>query len=84
MPSISNSISASKTIREFLASYKEGYSIYMGELETPIYNVDVIWDGGNYYIAYTNNEVDNDTGPIIIQSLDKVLPIQVVKQTTET
>ena len=82
MASISNSISASKTIREFLASYKEGYDIKIGTGDgTLIYNVDVIWDGGNYYIAYTTA---SDGTTVIIKSLDGVLPIQLVKQTTST
>ncbi len=84
MPSISNSISASKTIREFLASYKEGYDIYItGPIEAiQIYNVDIVWDGGNYYITYTQE--DNSDATIYIESLDKVLPMHLEKQTTST
>lgn len=73
-PSFSTTISSSKTIREFLNSKKtDNYiKIKIGSTETYVYNVDVIWDGGEYYIAYTTSTTGAD---IVIASLDSVLPI---------
>ena len=82
MGNFSNTINTSKTIREFLTSYKDSHTIKItlpsgssGTALTQIYNVDVIWDGGNYYIAYTTSNTSTD---IVIAALDSVLPISLV------
>ena len=68
-----SNIKETKTIREFLGAKADKIeSIKSGE--NPLYNVDVIWDGANYYLAFTT---ENDTDLVVIQSLDSMLPLAI-------
>jgi len=82
MANISSSISTPKTIRDLLISYKEtNYEIGITRNGTGsrAYNVDVIWDGNNYYIAYN---LTDDENTVIIESLASVLPITISQPAT--
>ena len=72
MAVISTNISTAKTIRDFLKSNSEKIKVIKSG-ENPLYNVDVIWDGANYYLSYTT---ENDP-TIIINTLDSMLPLAI-------
>lgn len=52
-----------KNLREWLESqFDKGKHLYCKDIQC--YNVDLIWDGTNYHIAYT--EVEDASGKIFI------------------
>ena len=85
MSNIVSNFEESKTIRDFLSAYLKNkdekiLSINVAGLDKEpvfqkVYNIDLIWDGGSYYLAYTENEAVN--APIHITHLDMVLPAKI-------
>lgn len=79
-----NNFDVSKTVREFLSNrLTDNKTLYINKAglnNTPVfqqvYNVDVIWDGGSYYLAYTIE--DTDAAEVYINQLDMVLPAKLV------
>lgn len=75
--SISANISSAKTIRDYLDSITDkantAIKITTGtNTTTDLYNVDLTWDGQNYYILGTATQDDTQ---IKIYKLDNVLPL---------
>ena len=78
---ISDSINNQKNIREFLAEQlnaKKNQVLYLEAgsdgVSRPVYDVDVLWDGTNYYITYRTKSEPNQ---IYIKDLDSVLPLAI-------
>ena len=103
MANKSQNLSALKTIREFLDSQLvDGAKIYIkssdGSDETLIENIDVIWDGTNYYLSYTTTTTTesttetttetitttNTTTNTFVVDLDSVLPFRIEVITSES
>ena len=80
---MANNFTTAKTIRDFLATNlanAEEIKITLGSTPTSVNNIDVIWDGSNYYLSYST-----DTTAINIVDLDSVLPIVITpKDSTAT
>ena len=85
MANIVSNLDESKTIRDFLSAYLKNkdekiLSINVAGLDKEpvfqkVYNIDLIWDGGSYYLAYTESEAVD--APIQITHLDMVLPAKI-------
>ena len=81
----SEKLNTSRTIRDFLnENLVEGVVVALNEITPPaggaIQDIDVIWDGSNYYIAYRTTA----GGAITIADLDSVLPITITPKTDTT
>ena len=80
---MANNFTTAKTIRDFLATNLANAAEIKitldSELES-VKNIDVIWDGSNYYLSYS---LENNSA-ITIVDLDSVLPIVITPNTTET
>ena len=80
MAVISANIGMAKTIRDFLTSNSDKIASIQSNLggnsATTLENVDVIWDGANYYLSYTIPTNNNDN-IITIAELDKTLPLTI-------
>ena len=77
MANKSVTLSESKTIREFLNSNlveNTQLKITINSELVGVTEVDVIWDGSNYYLSYKLSESDD----INIVDLDTVLPFKIV------
>lgn len=72
MAVVSTNIGTAKTIRDFLKSNSDKIEVIKSGAN-PLYNVDVIWDGANYYLSYTT---ENDE-TIVINTLDSMLPLAI-------
>ena len=73
MAVISTNIGTAKTIRDFLTNNSEKINTIKRDTSI-LYNVDVIWDGANYYLSYTTTD---DSKDIIIAALDTMLPLTI-------
>ena len=84
MANLSTSIGTAKTIREYLSGYQNlsSIKITLNSVETQVYQVDVIWDGGQYYIAYSTSASATVADTICI--LDNVLPIKLTQAAPTT
>jgi hypothetical protein len=82
MANKAENFSNQKTVREFLNRCLTGetylYINTAGLDKEPVYqkvyNVDVIWDGGSYYLSYT---MEDGAGTVYVTHLDMVMPIKV-------
>ena len=70
-----------KTIRDFLSETLGDYVVQLQDEQTVLYNVDLLWNGQEYLIAYTDSP-DDDNQPITINLLTNILPIKLVTPTT--
>lgn len=80
---MANNFTAAKTIRDFLATNlanAAGIEITLDSTLTSVNNVDVIWDGSNYYLSYSIGS----NPAITIVDLDSVLPIVITPASTAT
>jgi hypothetical protein len=85
MANIVSNFEESKTIRDFLSAYLKNKDDKILSINTAglgkdpkfqkVYNIDLIWDGGSYYLAYTESEAVD--APIKIDHLDMVLPAKI-------
>lgn len=73
MAVVSTNIGTAKTIRDFLKNNSDKIESIESGANT-LYNVDVIWDGANYYLSYTTT---NDGNVITIAVLDTMLPLTI-------
>lgn len=73
MAVVSTNIGTAKTIRDFLKNNSDKIESIKSGTNT-LHNVDVIWDGANYYLSYTTTE---DSGEITIAVLDTMLPLTI-------
>lgn len=73
MAVVSTNIGTAKTIRDFLKSNSEKIKTIKSGTNT-LYDVDVIWDGANYYLSYTATEGSKE---ITIAALDTMLPLTI-------
>ena len=69
------------TLRGFLnekINETTGLQITLNDKSTPVYDVNVIWDGNDYYIAYTT---ESDGAADTLQRVEDVLPFNFVTTT---
>lgn len=72
MAVVSTNIGTAKTIRDFLTNNSDKINTIKSGTNT-LNNVDVIWDGANYYLSYTTTN-DNE---VVIEALDNMLPLTI-------
>ena len=74
---ISENIGTAQTLRQFIASL--GGNISGGTIPTDATDVNVIWDGDSYYIAYKNSD-----GNYVIDDITDYLPLTITPNNSTT
>ena len=80
---MASNFTTAKTIRDFLATNlanADKIEITLDSDLTSVNNIDVIWDGSNYYLSYSIG----DNSAITIVDLDSVLPIVITPASATT
>lgn len=82
MAYVADNIESQKSVREYLNSMLSSGQLYIttSEGEMPVLNVDVIWNGFNYYLAYQLANNDN----YYIVTFDEVLPLVIKTVITDS
>ena len=80
MSTFDQNIGTAITIRDFLSAKKDvagaTMMVTIGTEEKAVTNVNVVWDGGEYYITYTDNNAT------VINKFDNVLPAKIIVENT--
>ena len=79
MGNISSNIGTAQTLRQFIGSFSDGTISAKDNKLSGATDVNVIWDGDSYYIAYKNS-----ANNYVIDDITGYLPITITPASTTT